>query len=112
MAIHDLKTTVDKTGFDPRRSLRVVLAIPITVTGSGEMAFSEETTTLIVNAHGALITLAAKVEMGDTVLVRNRDTRDERICKVTFLGPVKGGRTPVGIEFREVAPEFWHIQFP
>ncbi len=112
MTIHDPKVMLGKTGSDTRRSLRVVLAIAIKVTGKGELAFSEETTTLVVNAHGALITLATKVEMGDTILVKNRDTRDERICKVTYVGPVEEGRTVIGIEFREPAPEFWHLQFP
>jgi len=112
MTIHDSKTTVVKPESNLRRSHRVVLSVAITVTGKGEKVFSEETRTLVVNAHGALITLATKVEKGDTLLVKNRGTRDERICKVTYLGPVEEGKTQVGIEFREPAPEFWHIQFP
>jgi len=38
--------------------------------------------------------------------------RDERACKVTYLGPAAEGRAQVAIEFKEPNPEFWHIQFP
>lgn len=110
--MHNSNTIVRKPESTARRSHRVVLAVAIAVIGNGEEVFAEDTTTLVVNAHGALITLATRVEMGDTILVRNRDTRDERICKVTYVGPVAGGKTQVAIEFREPAPEFWHIQFP
>jgi hypothetical protein len=49
-----------------RRSQRVLLRLPIQVrwTPPGETAISEETTTLVVNAHGALIVLAMKVKAG------------------------------------------------
>ena len=110
--IHDLNTPVGKPESTARRSRRVVLAVAIAVIGNGEQVFSEDTTTLVVNAHGALIALATKVEKGDTVLLRNRATRDERVCKVTYLGSAAEGKTQVAIEFREPAPEFWHIQFP
>jgi hypothetical protein len=42
----------------------------------------------------------------------SRELRVVQVCKVTYLGSVAEGRTQVGIEFREPAPEFWHIQFP
>jgi hypothetical protein len=65
------------------------------------MAFTEATRTLVVNAHGALITLANTVELGDTILVKNRDTREERICKVTYLGSVVEGRTESELNFEK-----------
>ncbi len=52
-----------------RRSMRVLLSVPITVNGKTKTNedFNEETRTLVVNAHGALISLAAKVVAGQEV---------------------------------------------
>ena len=46
-----------------RRSMRVLLSVPINVTGKTKENedFSEDARTLVVNAHGALISLAVKV---------------------------------------------------
>ena len=112
MTNHDSNKTHGKTEPSLRRSQRVVLSVAITVTGKGETGFSEETRTLVVNAHGALIALATKVEKGDTILVKHRATQEEQVCKVIYLGPKAEGKIQVGIEFRQPAPEFWHIQFP
>jgi hypothetical protein len=98
-----------------RRSQRVVLALGITVSSADEgrtAAFQEETQTLVVNAHGALILLAAKVEKGQLLRMKNRATREEQTCKVVFVGPVANGKTQIGIEFTSPSPEYWHIAFP
>jgi hypothetical protein len=98
-----------------RRSQRVVLALGITVSSADEGrigAFQEETQTLIVNAHGALILLAARVEKGQHLRMQNRTTRQEQACKVVFVGPVANGKTQIGIEFTSPSPEYWHIAFP
>ena len=98
-----------------RRSQRVILSIAVTIsghTGSNKTLFSEDTKTLVVNVHGALVTLAAKVEKGSAVTLINRATRQEQPCKVTYLGPTSEGKTQVGLEFVQPSPEFWHIAFP
>jgi hypothetical protein len=98
-----------------RRSQRVVLTIGITVSSAGEgplAAFEEETKTLIVNAHGALILLAAKVEKGQLLHMKNRATRQEQACKVIHLGRGANGKTQVAVEFTSPSPEFWRIAFP
>jgi hypothetical protein len=98
-----------------RRSQRVVLALGISVSSADEgriAAFQEETQTLIVNAHGALIMLAAKVEKEQLLRMKNRATRQEQACKVVFVGPVANGKTQIGIEFTSPSPEYWHIAFP
>ena len=48
--------------------MRVLLSVPIFVSRQehGEADFPEETRTLVVNAHGALISLAAQVVAGAT----------------------------------------------
>jgi hypothetical protein len=98
-----------------RRSQRVFVSVPVTVDNEGESkdaAFTEETHTLVVNAHGALIGLAAKIEKGQTLRVRNRATGEEQISKVVYLGPASGDKAQIGVEFTSRAPDFWRIAFP
>jgi hypothetical protein len=98
-----------------RRSQRVILSLAVTVrteAGPRQAPFEEATQTLIVNAHGALIALAGKVEKGQTLRLTNRATHEEQLCNVVHVGPVSGGKAQVGVEFKIPAPDFWHIAFP
>jgi len=73
--------------------------------------FTEKAQTLVVNAHGALINLQAKVTQGQTLLI-SASSSDTRSCRVVYVGPAVEGRTQLAIEFNEPAPNFWHITFP
>jgi hypothetical protein len=98
-----------------RRSQRVLVSVPITVSnegGSRDAAFQEETQTLVVNAHGAMVALAAKVVKGQTLRMKNRATQEEQSCKVVYLGPLSGGKAQVGVDFTSSSPDFWRIAFP
>src|ERR1039457_6347953 len=97
------------------RSQRVFVSVAITVRNEGECkdaAFAEETHTLVVNAHGALIGLAAKIEKGQILRLKNRATLEEQVCKVVYLGPALGDKVQIGVEFTSRAPDFWRIAFP
>src|SRR5271154_7247460 len=97
-----------------RRSQRVCLRLPIVVVreGPGTNVASEETYTLIVNAHGALIHLALTVEIGQLLGIKNVQTMEELVCRVVNLGPDQSGKREVGIEFEAPSPRFWRIAFP
>jgi hypothetical protein len=97
-----------------RRSQRVCLRLPIVVLreGPGTNVASEETHTLIVNAHGALIHLALTVEIGQLLGIKNVQTMEELVCRVVNLGPDQAGKREVGIEFELPSPRFWRIAFP
>jgi hypothetical protein len=97
-----------------RRSERVLLDIPLFIEGKAEGArdFKEETFTLTVSAHGALIVLAAKVALGQTVRLTNLKNKDHHEATVAFLGPPYAGLATVGIQFSKPAPEFWAISSP
>lgn len=98
-----------------RRSQRVILSLSITVRsddGPKEKSFEEETRTLVVNVHGALIVLAAKVVKGQKLRLMNRATQVEQVCRVTTLGPVSGNKAQIGVEFLDPSPDFWRISFP
>ena len=98
-----------------RRSQRVIVSVPITVSSEGgnkDASFEEETQTLVVNAHGAMIALAAKVVKGQILRVKNRATQEDLVCKIAYLGPASGGKAQVGVDFASNAPDFWRIAFP
>ena len=65
----------------------------------GAQDFKEETFTLTVSAHGALIVLAAKVALGQTVRLTNLKNKDQHEATVAFLGPPYAGLATVGIQF-------------
>src|SRR5579864_8863731 len=97
-----------------RRSKRLVLSVRVRVFGHNvfQESFNEFTSTLSVSADGAAIALAAKVDKGRKILVVNQSTGVERECRVVYVGSVKDGKTPVGIEFVDPVANFWKINFP
>jgi PilZ domain len=100
--------------FGKRRSERVLLDVPLFIEGKAEgtQDFKEETFTLTVSAHGALIVLAAKVTLGQTIRLTNLKNKDQHEATVAFLGPPYAGLSTVGIQFSQPAPEFWALASP
>jgi hypothetical protein len=97
-----------------RRSMRVLLSVPIRVKGrtAAEEDFEEQTRTLVVNAHGALISLLAPVAPNQAVTIANKATNEWRECRIVHVGTQSGGKMQVGIEFVKPSPSFWQIDFP
>jgi len=97
-----------------RRSQRVLLRIPIAVIAPGpdKNMVREQTHTLVVNAHGALIQLELKVREGQVLILQNPETSEEQSCRVIHVHQIGEGKTEVGIEFLRAAPNFWRVAFP
>jgi len=97
-----------------RRSMRVLLSVPILVSGktAENQDFKEETRTLVVNAHGALISLAARVAAQQNITLSNKATQQSIDCRVVHLGNMQGGKAQVGVEFAKPSAKFWQIDFP
>jgi hypothetical protein len=97
-----------------RRSMRVLLSVPIIVSGKDaeNKPFTEEARTLVVNAHGALIALATRVVPNQEISVANKATRSSLECRVVHVGNAQGGKMQLGIEFVKPSPTFWQIDFP
>jgi len=97
-----------------RRSMRVLLSVPIQVRGKNaqNQDFSEETRTLVVNAHGALISLSAQVVVNQKVFVSNSATHQTQECRVVYFGNLQAGKAQMGVEFLTPSPAFWQIDFP
>jgi hypothetical protein len=97
-----------------RRSQRVCLSVPIVVVKGelGKSQSSEETRTLIVSAHGALLVLKLPVQPGELLTIKHKKTQEELVCRVVNYGPDQSGKREVGVEFEHPAPRFWRIAFP
>ena len=98
-----------------RRSQRVILSVGVIVRTEDapkNSSFEEETSTLVVNAHGALIALSGKVEKGQKLRVTNRASKAFELCRVVSASPGSGGKAQVAVEFLKPSPDFWHIAFP
>lgn len=95
-----------------RRSERVLLDVPVVVRGDSadHHAFREETFTVTVSAHGALIMLENKVSLGQKIVVMNPKNWDERECRVAYIGPDRAGLAQVAVEFPQPAPDFWSLE--
>ena len=110
-------TQVPHTPMNPvarRRSQRVLMQVGIRIRGKNAQGvdFEEFTETLAINAHGALVLLTARVTSGSLVQVRHNKTEEEQECHVAFLGPVRGGKAEIGLEFSVPRPTFWRFAFP
>lgn len=101
-------------GGSRRRSQRVLVQVGVVVSGvdGQNRKFEEETQTLAINAHGALVLLAATVATGQKITVKHTKTQEEQECSVVFLGPPKGSKAEVGVEFCAPRPTFWRVAFP
>lgn len=91
-----------------------MLPVPVHVFGQDTFreSFSEFTRMLSVSAHGGSLALAAKVEKGQMILVVNKNTGEERECRVVHVGSLQCSKWTVGIEFAEPVENFWKINFP
>ena len=97
-----------------RRSQRVLMNIPVRVSGQAGAAlfFEEDTHTLAISTHGALIVVAAPVYRGQRFTLSNVRTNATLECVVVHVDKVPGGETQVGVEFMLPNPTFWHVAFP
>jgi len=97
-----------------RRSQRVLMQVPVKLRGADAQGatFEEETETLAINAHGALVLMQARLTSGSKILLQHKRTTEEQECSVVFLGPVRGNKAEIGLEFSAPRPQFWRVAFP
>ena len=97
-----------------RRSERFPYRVTVLVCGqsTGSGPFKEETVTLSINSHGALLALSANVALGQKLLLMNPQTWNEIETRVSRLATLRGQGTEVAVEFAHPAPEFWPIGAP
>jgi hypothetical protein len=97
-----------------RRSLRIVMRVPLFVNPTDAPATSEwePVETLVISLHGGMIRSRQQFAVGTTLDIRMRNTQRFTRGRVvwTALG-AKGLAFEVGFEILE-PPGFWEINFP
>ncbi len=96
-----------------RRSSRVFMRLRVVVAGKDRdrKRFREACETVVISAHGALLTLKRSVDDDAQLVVTNPFTQEEQECRVVYLGDDSGEGQRVGIEFLTPAPHFWGVEF-
>lgn len=67
----------------------------------------EETRTVIVFPQGAVVRLSSTLELGELVVLTNKQTGADVICRVTNVKAQPGIQNYVHLEFTQRAPGFW-----
>jgi len=97
-----------------RRTVRVMLSVPLRVNGITEIGerFSTKTLSHSVSLHGASIELEPNVSLGETLQLENEVTREKVEGKVVAIRRAREGKKYVSVEFRDENANFWHMAFP
>jgi hypothetical protein len=95
-----LETAVIATGARPGNS------------GARRELFTEETQTVLVLEHGAVIRLSAAVADGQLLFLTNKKTGKEVVTQVIRKRSFRPTSCYVDLEFTEASPGFWGIEFP
>lgn len=97
-----------------RRSLRLWMSIPVRASSKNADGknFSEDTETIVINAHGGLLFLHQPVKIRVDMLLTNLATKEEQACRVVTLRDSSDKGMRVGIEFLLPNPRFWGVEFP
>jgi len=99
-----------------RRSQRVLMHIPVRISGQAAAGasslFEEETHTLAISAHGALIIATSPVYRGQRFTLSNAQTKASLECVVVHIDRSSGSEIKVGVEFLLPNSRFWGVAFP
>jgi tyrosine-protein phosphatase YwqE len=97
-----------------RRTVRVLLSVPLRVSGHTEMGerFSVKTLSHSVSLHGASVELELEVVLGEVLRIENEVTEEKVEGKVVSMRRTRDGKKYVALEFTAPNPNFWHMAFP
>jgi hypothetical protein len=97
-----------------RRSQRVLMKVPVRVSSQEGAAsfFEEDTYTLAISVHGALLIVTGPVYRGQRFTLSNMQTKAALECIVAHIDKVPGEQTRVGVEFLMPNQTFWRVAFP
>jgi PilZ domain len=98
-----------------RRSQRVLMQIPIRISGQAAADSSlleEETHTLAISAHGALIVVISPMYRGQRFTLLNMQTKASLECVVVHVDRSSSDQIRVGVEFLLPNSRFWGVAFP
>jgi hypothetical protein len=112
--MYEEKPTTTKRWLKNRRSQRIELSVPVVAyrTPREGPLFYENTQTLVVSAHGALMTLTELVSPRQKIHVQNVSSGEHVECCVISVKNAPIGPPRVAVEFTQATPSFWHIAYP
>lgn len=116
--ISELSSVVGRGIMQPtqqRRSCRIAASIPVRVYAVDYRAkdFVEDTTTLVVNQHGAKIRLIRQLIPDQEIRLLSLPTRLEAVFRVVARAPgTEGACTSWGIESMSPERNIWGVRFP
>jgi hypothetical protein len=112
--MYDQKPTKTTLRLKGRRSQRIDLSVSVVVhrpRNEGPQ-FSENTKTLVVSAHGALVALKGMVAPKQRLFLQNTTSGQQEECRVVSVNKEIAGPPTVAVEFTKPAPSFWRVAFP
>jgi hypothetical protein len=91
-----------------RRSKRINARVPVLVhlLDPAKRPVTENTHTVVVNSHGALILLATPVERQAIIRIENTVNHEELLCRVAHVGDSFMGKTQIAVEFIKPSASF------
>lgn len=100
-----------------RRSDRISISLPLQAAGidAENRPFIDTATTMVVNRHGALITLDRPLRIEQTLRVSRQlfdGSRREAEVRVVAQEKDPSGQVAYGITFADSKIDFWGIEFP
>ena len=97
-----------------RRCQRFPFTIPVKVYGRTPRnhPFRDVTATMEVSLYGGLLNMKPRVKVGQTILIVNSFTEEERECHVVYVDSKQRGRKKVAVEFAKSDGDFWHVYSP
>ena len=93
-----------------RSSPRIPARITVLLQGQdrSEKPFSEQTATLLINHGGALIALAAELDLNDRLNITNQQTGKSAACRVAWRSVAQlNGRWSYGVALIDAEGDFW-----
>lgn len=115
MAVPVKSSKPDTLGVAGRRSTRLTISIPISLSGkdANGHSFKENTRTIIINKHGAKIPTVHDLALGAELTVENRALGTTARANVVWLGERQDPQKPVEIGIQLTDPgNIWGIEFP
>ncbi|HUJ41128.1 MAG TPA: PilZ domain-containing protein [Candidatus Acidoferrales bacterium] len=100
---------------DQRSSPRVPARIEVQVEGRdrAHKPFTETTSTLLINDGGALIALAAELDLNDRMNITNRQNGKSASCRVAWRSVAQlNGRWSYGVALIAAEGDFWEGPAP
>ena len=97
-----------------RRSQRLFLQVRVVLEWKrpNKSPSTEETHTIVVSAHGALVEMGVSLDQGQIVTLQNVRTTEKSDCGVKLVTPSGAGKFNTALEFMTPNPGFWRISFP